>query len=94
MIAYQKLGYSLSGERSQYKIDHFIPLCAGGSNKDDNLWPQYYTISKITDPLEKLGCDVLAKGKITQKEVIEIITQAKLNHSEVSKLTKYLKRLL
>lgn len=94
MIAYKKLGWSLSGERSQYKIDHFIPLCAGGSNRDDNLWPQYYTISKITDPLEKLGCDVLAKGNITQKEVIEILTHAKLNLTEVPKAMKYLRKLL
>lgn len=93
MIAYKKIGYSLSGERSQYKIDHFIPLCAGGSNKDDNLWPQYYTISKITDPLEALGCEVLAKGNIGQKELVELIQKAKLNLKETPSITKYLKSL-
>lgn len=93
-IQYRKLGFSLSGERSQYKVDHFIPLCAGGSNNPDNLWPQYHTISKLTDALEKLGCDVLAKGNITQKEVIEIIQSAKLNTKDVPKHTKYLKKLL
>lgn len=93
MIAYQKLGWSLSGERSQYKIDHFIPLCAGGSNKDDNLWPQYFTISKITDPLEPLGCEVLAKGNITQKELIDLIMKAKLNLKEVPAAIKYLKSI-
>lgn len=93
-ITYRNFGYSLSGERGQYKVDHFIPLCAGGSNKQDNLWPQYFTISKLTDALEKLGCDVLAKGNISQKEVIEIITSAKLNTKEVPKHTKYLKKLL
>ena len=40
-ISYRKLGYSLSGERSEYKVDHFIPLCVGGSNEMSNLWPQY-----------------------------------------------------
>ena len=28
-------------QRSQFKIDHYIPLCAGGSNDRDNLWPQH-----------------------------------------------------
>lgn len=93
MMAYQKLGWSLSGERGQYKIDHFIPLCAGGSNNDDNLWPQYYTISKITDALEPLGCEVLAKGNITQKDLIDLIMKAKLNLKEVPAALKYLKSI-
>lgn len=92
-IAYRKLGYSLSGERAQYKVDHFIPLCAGGSNKSDNLWPQYYTISALTDPLEPLGCEVLAKGRITQKELVELIIKAKLNTKEVPQALKYLRSL-
>lgn len=93
-MIYRKEGnYSLSGERSQYKVDHFIPLCAGGSNNPDNLWPQYYTISKITDPLEPLGCEKLAKGLITQKELVELIMKAKMDLSQVSGVLKYLKSL-
>jgi hypothetical protein len=92
-MAYRKLGWSLSGERSQYKVDHFIPLCAGGSNNPDNLWPQYYTISKLTDGLEPLGCEVLGKGNITQKELIELIMKAKLDTKEVPAVLKYLKKL-
>lgn len=92
-IAYRKLGWSLSGERSQYKVDHFIPLCAGGSNEMDNLWPQYHTVSKLTDPLEPLGCEVLAKGNITQKELISLIMKAKLNTKEVPAVLKYLRKL-
>ncbi len=92
-IAYRKLGWSLSGERSQYKVDHFIPLCAGGSNEMDNLWPQYYTISKLTDPLEQLGCEVLAKGNITQKELISLIMEAKLDTKQVPAVLKHIKKL-
>lgn len=92
-MAYRKIGFSLSGERSQYKVDHFIPLCAGGSNKDDNLWPQYYTISQRTDALEALGCEVLALGKITQRELIDQIMKAKLDTKQVPQILKYLKSL-
>lgn len=92
-INYRKLGYSLSGERHQYKVDHFIPLCAGGSNDITNLWPQYYTISEKTDPLEPLGCKVLSKGKITQKELIDLITDVKLDISKLPEAMKLLGRL-
>jgi hypothetical protein len=92
-MAYRKLGFSLSGDRGQYKIDHFIPLCLGGSNQSDNLWPQYFTISRLTDALEPLACDILAAGKITQKEVVELIMKAKLNTKEVPQITKYLRSL-
>lgn len=92
-ITYRDLGFSLSGERSRYKVDHFIPLCAGGSNEIANLWPQYDTISKLTDPLEPLACKVLEKGKITQKAVIDLIMQAKLNTKEVPRIMQQLSRL-
>lgn len=92
-ITYRKLGFSLSGERSQYKVDHFIPLCAGGSNDITNLWPQYYTIFEKTDQLEPLGCKVLAKGKITHKELIDLITDVKLDLSRLPEAMRKLQRL-
>lgn len=92
-LAYRNLGYSLSGDRGQYKVDHYIPLCAGGSNEDTNLWPQYFTISAITDPLEPLGCEVLAKGRISQKDLVELIMKAKNNLKEVPAVIKYLRSL-
>ena len=92
-ITYRDLGFSLSGERGRYKVDHLIPLCAGGSNEIENLWPQYDTISRLTDPLEPLACKVLEKGKITQKAVIDLIMQAKLNTKEVPRVMQQLSRL-
>lgn len=92
-LAYRRLGFSLSGERNQYKVDHLIPLCAGGSNEENNLWPQYYTISALTDQLEPLGCEVLAKGKITQRELVDLIKRAKLDLTQVPRALAHLRRL-
>jgi len=93
-IAYKRdLGYRLTGDRSMYKIDHFIPLCAGGSNNQDNLWPQHVKLSIITDQIESVGCEKLSKEKITQKELIELVIKAKLDLSLASKILKTLKKI-
>lgn len=92
-INYRKIGYSLSGERLQYKIDHFIPLCLGGSNELANLWPQFESISKKTDPLEPIACAALAKGKISQAEVIDLVIAAKLDLTKLAATIKRLKKL-
>lgn len=92
-VNYRKLGFSLSGERDQYKIDHLIPLCAGGSNHENNLWPQYRTISERTDLLEQRGCEVLANGRLSQKEVIELLLKAKRDLSQAPAVLKYFNKL-
>ncbi len=90
----RQLGYTLNLQnRSDYKIDHFIPLCAGGSNYDSNLWPQHKTVFNLTDPLESLGCEKLKDGVITQKELVSLIKLAKLNLQEVPKVLKKLQSL-
>lgn len=89
----KKLGYSLSGDRYDYKVDHFIPLCAGGSNYQDNLWPQHLSISEITDPIEATGCEKLKKGFIGQRELIQLIMTAKRNLNEAPRVLRYLKSL-
>lgn len=89
-----RLGYTLDlTNRSNYKIDHFIPLCAGGSNEEENLWPQHVSIFQITDPIEALGCEKLSQAKITQKNLVTLIKQAKLNLSDAPKVLKYLQSL-
>lgn len=65
--------------RNKFKIDHFIPLCMGGSNEVKNLWPQHRSLYKVTDPLEQSLCEKLAQGKILQAEAIDLIKRAKLN---------------
>lgn len=75
---YRKFGYRLDPKgRSNYKIDHYIPLCAGGSNHDDNLWPQHISVYTITDPIEALGCEKLAAGLITQDKLLKLIRLVK-----------------
>jgi hypothetical protein len=80
----EEMGYSIGDmQRSQFKIDHFIPLCAGGSNSVKNLWPQHQSVYKITDPIEPRVCQLMGLGGITQNEVVAMVNFAKFNHSEV-----------
>lgn len=67
--------YSLP--RKKFKIDHYIPLCMGGSNESKNLWPQHESVFKVTDPLEQKLCAKMAEGKMLQAEAIDLIKRAK-----------------
>lgn len=88
---YRNEGYRLNPkERSRYKIDHLIPLCAGGSNNEDNLWPQHITVYTITDSLEGIGCEKLKIGRIKQLELVNLILDAKHDLSLVPRTLKYL----
>lgn len=87
------LGYRLPGDRADYKIDHFIPLCAGGSNQKNNLWPQHRSVYEVTDPMEGLGCEKLALGKISQKALIKRLKAAKYDHSLVNETLQFLNAL-
>jgi hypothetical protein len=62
-----------------YTIDHFIPLSIGGSNAVGNLWPEHRKIKELRQDLEVEIFYQVERGEITQKEAIEIITDAKLN---------------
>jgi hypothetical protein len=74
----KEYGFStLEMERSEFKIDHLIPLCLGGSNNSDNLWPQHKVIYENTDPLEPFMCETLAAGKIKQAEAVRILLEIK-----------------
>lgn len=87
-------GYSIrSMKRLDFKIDHLIPLCAGGSNNDENLWPQHKSIYAITDPIEPLLCEKMQQGKLLQAEAIKLIIEAKTNLSQVPAVMKRLKSL-
>lgn len=80
---YNEQGFRIeSSDRSQFKIDHYIPLCAGGSNNPNNLWPQHQSVYEITDPLEGLACEKMAQGRLLQKRAIELIMRAKLHLEE------------
>ncbi len=80
-------------DRQSFKIDHFIPLCMGGSNDRDNLWPQHVSVYNVTDPMEPLACQRMAEGKLSQSRAIELIKSAKLDLSQVSKVMRILTNL-
>ena len=91
---YRLAGFLIpANERSSYKIDHFIPLCAGGANTFENLWPQHKTIYEITDSLEVLACEKLKLGKINQRNVVALIKKAKMNLNQVRSVRDQLARL-
>ncbi|RYZ63685.1 MAG: hypothetical protein EOP05_23155 [Proteobacteria bacterium] len=69
--------------RGDFKIDHYIPLCAGGSNSIENLWPQHRTVFAITDPMEPLVCEKMSEGVLKQAEAIELIKRGKNNLEQV-----------
>lgn len=72
--------------RDQFKIDHYIPLCMGGSNDITNLWPQHVSVYTVTDPLEKAICDKMVVGKIQQKDAVALIIEGKNHLDEVPKI--------
>jgi hypothetical protein len=79
---YRSIGFVIDiSRRSDFKIDHLIPLCAGGSNNPDNLWPQHKSIFAQTDKIESVGCDKLKAGKLKQADLIKMILEAKRNLS-------------
>lgn len=81
---YDQLGFrTRSMNRADFKIDHYIPLCAGGSNDESNLWPQHKTIYVITDDLEALICEKMSAGRLLQKDAVTIIVEAKNNLDRV-----------
>ncbi|MFL5785531.1 MAG: hypothetical protein ACJ76H_13025 [Bacteriovoracaceae bacterium] len=81
-VAYRKLGYRLPSQtRADYKIDHYIPLCMGGANHTNNLWPQHVTIYKQTDSLEEAICAKMNEGKIHQADAVKMMKAVKNNLS-------------
>ncbi len=89
-----QLGFKIeSMNRIDFKIDHFIPLCVGGSNDIANLWPQHKSIYEITDPVEPLVCQKMAEGKLKQADAVNLIIKAKTNLGSVPEVMTYLNRL-
>lgn len=84
---YDNLGYrTRSMDRQAFKIDHYIPLCAGGSNDESNLWPQHVSVYTITDKLEELVCIKMSEGRLKQRDAIEYIRRAKNNLDEAPEI--------
>lgn len=92
--SYMGLGYRINMQhRSSYKIDHLIPLCAGGSNDVDNLWPEYIDLFESLDPIEPAICEKMSSGRLKQKQAIELVIRAKQFPEEAPKLIEYVQSL-
>jgi hypothetical protein len=71
-------GYQIERmNRSEFKIDHLIPLCMGGSNENTNLWPQHRTVYERTDQLEAHLCELMAASQMRQADAVNLILEAK-----------------
>lgn len=56
-----------------YELDHFLPLCLGGSNDLANLWPEPIAHARRKDVLEQSLCRALAAGRLSQAQALEEI---------------------
>lgn len=89
-----RFGYGIAHQnRADYKIDHYIPLCMGGSNEMTNLWPQHKSVYVQTDPLEALMCEKMQAGRLKQKDAVALIKRAKNDHSQIRAVHDYVRRL-
>lgn len=95
IAAYDRnFGYKIQQmNRGDFKIDHYIPLCAGGSNNVNNLWPQHRSVYEITDVLEATVCEKMAQGRLSQADAITYIRYGKANLSQVDELMRRLSAL-
>ena len=58
---------------SKYEFDHLYPLCAGGANSVENLWPQPHAEALEKDKIEDEVCQGMKAGTMTQKQAIRKI---------------------
>lgn len=86
-----KLGFHIQQmNRVDFKIDHYIPLCMGGSNGRDNLWPQHKSVFEATDRIEEQLCRLMEKARMLQREAITIMRRAKNNLDEAPRISQEL----
>lgn len=90
----QTLGYQiLTLDRAQFKIDHYIPLCMGGSNKVDNLWPQHASVYSKTDAIEATACEKMSAGRLRQVEAVEYIRRAKADIRQADEILRSVQKI-
>lgn len=56
-----------------YEVDHFIPLCLGGSNSVLNLWPQPIVDAVEKDKVESFLCREVCKDEMDLKDAQEAV---------------------
>lgn len=90
----RELGYRIGKmNRRDFKIDHYIPLCMGGSNDPRNLWPQHKSVYEVTDPIEQISCEKMQEGVLRQAHAVELIRKAKTDLSKAREVLAELNTL-
>jgi hypothetical protein len=64
-------------ERTNYTIDHLIPLSIGGDNSEKNLWPEHRQLKAKRPHLEEEIHRQLRDGELSQRAAIDRILKAK-----------------
>jgi len=80
--------------RGDFKIDHFVPLCIGGSNSIKNLWPQHKSVYVHTDNVEHKTCELMTLGRIKQADAIALVRKVKLDVTQAASIIEDLDRRL
>lgn len=66
-------------ERTEYTIDHIIPLSIGGDNEETNLWPEHKRVKALRPHLEEQLYRALRDGKMSQDDAVEKVLEAKFH---------------
>jgi hypothetical protein len=65
---FRRYGMSVPhANRGEWEIDHLVPLCAGGQDALENLWPQYREGQwgfPVKDKLEAEACREVCHGHV------------------------------
>jgi hypothetical protein len=65
----------------------------GGSNHQDNLWPQHKTVYVVTDSIEFAACEKMKAGKLNQRLAIDLLREAKLNLNKAKEIERQINAL-
>lgn len=67
----QRDGYH--GPRYLIQIDHYVPLCLGGEDDDDNLRVEFYPEARWKDIEEQRLCRAVCDRKMSRQEAIDTL---------------------
>lgn len=62
------------GRWRDYELDHLVPLCAGGSNAVENLWPEPLAHAAKKDRLEAKVCSLLRARRVEQEAALVMLS--------------------
>lgn len=68
----QEMGLDWDKEKGNYKLEHIVPVSAGGDNSDSNLIPVNNTEHDVYTPVDIALGEAVKQGKITRKKATEL----------------------